>query len=133
MVTRHEEAAVPEEERARVWIRSCGLTRWRLRCWDVRSESELQTCSKHTDTQRSIQLPVRIGCLYRIASHHSAHAFSSSRRSVVAVRIGGNESLARQQLATSLMQDSHIGQFTIIPLLQNIRLLVIDSDSFLME
>lgn len=48
MVTRHEEAAVPEEERARVWIRSCGLTRWRLQCWDVRSESELQTCIKHT-------------------------------------------------------------------------------------
>jgi len=48
MVTRHEEAAVPEEERPRarvcmcVWIWSCGLTRWRLQCWDVRSESDLQ-------------------------------------------------------------------------------------------
>lgn len=50
MVTRHEEAAVPEEERARVWIRSCGLTRWRLQCWDVRSESELQTRIKHTQS-----------------------------------------------------------------------------------
>lgn len=64
-----------------------------------------------SNPQRALQPPVRIYSSYPIISHHTAHAFSSARCSVAAVGLGGNQSLARQQLVTSLMQDSYTGQF----------------------